>query len=238
MNIAFDTYTLQARLTPVLIAVFPVAIALATWLPGQSATWNLLGTVILSFGLTVLLAQVGRDRGKRKEPELFASWGGVPTTRMLSYQRTSLDRFTLNRYHDKLKTLVPELTLPGPQEERQNPSEANRVYESSIRYLREKTRDQAKFPLVFAENVNYGFRRNLWAMKPIGLPAAILGIIGCVSFATRNWSAQSASLFFSLVGLAINVIFLLLWIFLFKPNWVRVAAEAYAERLLGSLDTM
>ncbi len=238
MNITFDAYTLQARLMPVLIAVFPVGMALATWLPGQSVTWNFLGTVILTFGLTALLAQVGRDRGKRKEPELFASWGGVPTTRMLSYQRTSLDRLTLNRYHDKLKTLLPELAVPGPQEERQNPSEAYRVYESCVRYLREKTRDQAKFPLVFAENVNYGFRRNLWAMKRIALAAGVLGIIGCASFAIRNWSTKSTPISFSLVGLAINVVLLLLWIFLFKPNWVRLAAHAYAERLLGSLDAM
>ena len=238
MNVPFDTYTLQARLTPVLIAVFPIAIALTTWLPGQSATWNFLGTVILSFGLTALLAQVGRDRGKRKEPELFASWGGVPTTRMLSYQRTSLGRLTLNRYHDKLKALLPQLAIPGPQEETLNPSEANRVYDSCVRYLREKTRDQAKFPLVFAENVNYGFRRNLWAMKPIGLPASVLGVIVCALFAMRNWSVKSAPMFLSVAGFAINVVLLLLWIFLFKPNWVRLAAEAYAESLLGSLDAM
>jgi len=238
MAFTLDTYTVEARLMPVLITVFPIAIAiaLATWLPGQSATWNFVGTVILAFGLTLLLAQVGRDLGKRKEGELFAAWGGIPTTHLLSYRMTTLDRLTLDRYHAKLKNLLPELTIPGPQEEMKNPSEANRIYESCVRFLRERTRDQVKFPLVFAENVNYGFRRNMWALKPPGLLTTVLGILGSTIFVVHNWSAKSGTFVFALIAIGINAGLLLLWIFLINPSWVRLAARAYAERLLGSLD--
>ncbi len=142
------------------------------------------------------------------------------TRNLLSYQRTSLDRLTLDRYHEKLRTLLPDLAIPGPKEETQNPSAAYRVYESCVRFLRERTRDQEKFPLVFAENVNYGFRRNLWAMKPIGFPAALVGIVGCALFVTRNWSAMSSPLVFALAAIAINSVLFFLWVFLFKPTLI------------------
>ncbi len=238
MGLILDRYTLEARLMPVLITVFPVAIALATWLPRQSATWNFLGTIILSFGLTVLFAQIGRDIGKIKERDLFAAWGGTPTTLLLSYGLTSLDRLTLTRYHDKLKILLPDLIIPGLQEEIKNPSGAYRVYETCVQFLRERTRDPAKFPLVLAENINYGFRRNLWAMKPVALCSTVLGMLGGLVFVFCNWSGNSVSCVFALVAIAINGVLLLLWVFVVNPKWVRVVARAYAERLLGSLDTL
>ena len=40
--------------------------------------------------------------------------------------------------------------------------------------LREATRDTSRFPLVFAENANYGFRRNLWGLRPIGTGVAVV----------------------------------------------------------------
>lgn len=36
----------------------------------------------------------------------------------------------------------------------------------------EVTPDHRKFPLVIEENINYGFRRTFWGMKPYGLTIA------------------------------------------------------------------
>jgi len=44
-----------------------------------------------------------------------------------SFQFTSLDRLTLERYHAKLKMLLPELAIPGPLEEVKNGAEAYKV---------------------------------------------------------------------------------------------------------------
>jgi len=76
-------------------------------------------------------------------------------------------------------------------------------------------------------------------MKPIALAASVLGILGCILFALRDGSMKSPPFFFALTAIVLNGVLILLWIFLFKPNpSVHLPAQAYAERLVGSLDTM
>ena len=41
-----------------------------------------------------------------------------------------------------------------------------------------------------------------------------------------------------LVGLVFNVAVIPLWLFVIRPQWVRIPAEAYARRLLESVDTI
>lgn len=238
MDFPLDRYTYQARLLPALIAFTPVGFAIAVWFPGEAATWNWLGTLFISLGLAALLSQLGRDRGKRKESWLFQQWGGIPTTRMLSHRVSKLNSLTLKRYHSKLQTLLPELKIPTPSEETQNQSSANRVYDSCVHFLREKTRDLKQFPLVFSENINYGFRRNLWALKPYGIPSSLVGIISCGLAIIHRGHESPSGLLLGIVGTAISLSLLFLWLIVFTPNWVRIPADAYAERLSGSLDNL
>lgn len=195
-----------------------------------------MGLIFVSSGLATLVSHFGRDLGRRKETELFRMWGGVPTTRMLSYRFTRFDALTLGRYHTKLKILLPDLRIPDLADERTNPSRASEVYGSCTSFLREKTRDLKAFPLVFAENINFGFRRNLYGWKPIGLIAASLGVVSCAFFTATHLRAELSVLLFGTAGAVVSVTLLFLWLFIIKPDWVRLAADAYAERLIRSLD--
>jgi len=58
--------------------------------------------------------------------------------------------------------LIPAHPMPMIDDERSEPESADHVYDSSTAFLLEKTRDKKAFPLIFEENCNYGFRRNLW----------------------------------------------------------------------------
>lgn len=238
MELPFDKYTYRARLLPSLLAFLPLAFAATVWFPGEEATWKTLGLIVVSSGLATLLSHLGRDLGKRKEVGLFQRWGGVPTTRLLSHRFTKFDAVTLGRYHTKLKTLLPELQIPDLAEERTNPSRASEVYGSCTSFLREKTRDQKTFALVVAENINYGFRRNLYGWRPIGLIAASFGIASCALFTAKHLRAEQSVLLFGIAGLVVSVTLLLLWLFTIKPEWVHLAADAYAERLIRSLDAL
>jgi hypothetical protein len=238
MDFPFDKYTYHARLLPVLIALIPLGLGLGVWFPGQTAVWKFTGAFFISFGLTALLSQLGRDLGKSKEPSLFKMWGGGPTTRMLSQRLSTLDPTTLKRYYAKLRVLLPDLNIPERSDEVRDPSAANQVYSSCVLFLRENTRDRKRFPLVYAENVNYGFRRNLWALKQVGIWSAALGAISCSLFVVLGIQAKPSTVLFGIVGALVSGVFLVLWLFVFNPNWIKLAANAYAERLLGSLDNM
>ena len=218
------------------VALLPASIGIAVWIPAVSSVWNYVGTFFVALPLTAVLAQIGRQAGKQSEAELFQSWGGTPTTRLLSHRFSSFNKLTLGRYHKKLCSLLPDLRIPEPSDEIKNPGAANQVYDSCVHFLREKTRDRKQFPLVFAENANYGFRRNLWAVKLYGIESSVIGIICCVVFLRYGVTGESKSL--SVVGLLISVAFLVLWLTVFKPTWVRAAAYSYAERLLGVLDIL
>jgi hypothetical protein len=237
MEVPLDKYTYQARLLPALIAFAPVGFAFGVWSLNETAVWKSFVAIVASFGFATLLAQLGRDLGKRKEPLLFAQWGGKPTTKLLSHRFSSLNTATLRRYHAKLAKLLPDLKIPEPTEEMKGPTEAAQVYDSCTIYLRENTRDRKKFPVLFAENVNYGFRRNLWAWKPFGIIAASVGLASAVVFAVVRRSSGRSELTFCLVSGTASLTLLLLWLFVIEPSWVRVTADAYAERLIGSLDT-
>lgn len=227
-------YTRRARLRPALLVALPLGIATLSWFPHGLTGWSALWGLIVWSGGTALMAQVGRDWGLKKQRKLFQMWGGKPTTRLLRH-RDVRNKEILVRRHRKLEELMPNLQIPSPEEEQANPSAADEVYENCATFLREKTRDRKKFRLVFEENCNYGFRRNLWGMKPLGI---LLAIIGCAAvgilFIVKGFSTSPLAI---ACGFG-NMLLLLGWVLVFTPKWVRIPAEAYGERLLESCENL
>jgi hypothetical protein len=233
----FDTYTRRARLYPALLVVLPLGIATLAWFPEGLVGWGTLWGLVVWSGGTALLSQVGRDKGKAKEPGLFEQWGGMPTTRMLRH-RHAPNSVTLARRHKKLQELLPNVKIPTLAEEEADPTRADEVYRSCTTFIIARTRDQKRFPLVFEENCNYGFRRNLWGMKALGLATAVAGT-GAVA-ALLMWdflrNATPAPLALA-CGLG-NLTLLAGWLFWFTPKWVRIPAVAYAGRLLEASEKL
>lgn len=194
--------------------------------------------MVVSVGLSMLVVQFGRDFGKRKEPALWESWGGPPTTQFLRHRNTKFNPLLRQRYHSCLRKLRPDLKIPSPEQEVRDPDGADQIYSATTRYLISETRDIKKFPLIFKENVNYGFRRNLWGLKPFGLAISTLGASACmlrlwlVYQSNQRISAETAS------GSVINLALLLVWLFWVTPSTVRITAEAYAERLLEACEKL
>lgn len=238
MKFDHDFYTFQTRLLPFFLVILPLALTLLTARPTQSLGLDTVITLATSLGVTALFAQLGRDAGKRKESRLFQLWSGPPTSLLLSHQNSRLDRFTRARYQRKLESLIAGLTFPTPEGEKQDPNHAFGVYQTCVNYLREKTRDRKRFPLIYAENVNYGFRRNLWAMKPAGLFTAMLGVVGSATFSYKHFTATENVFIVGFVAVAINCALLAWWLLRINPNWVKLTAEAYAERLLAACDNL
>jgi len=75
-------------------------------------------------------------------------------------------------------------------------------------------------------------------LKPYGL---FISIVAAVVLGARLYSEYSlrATVPPWMLGFeVINILFVFAWLLWFRPDWVRVPAEAYAERLMESLDTL
>ncbi|MFH2050931.1 MAG: hypothetical protein ABIK96_00505 [bacterium] len=234
MQFVPDVYTRRARLAPLLLTALPVGLATLAFFPQGFPNWGVVWGFVTWCGGIGLLAQLGRDAGKAQEAELFAEWGGPPTTVMLRH-RSAANPIAVTHRHDVLSRLFPDLEIPSKDDELRAPENADHVYEQCVRQLRNLTRDHSAFPLVFDENCSYGFRRNLWGMKPFGLALTILAILvtGVVGWRSAQLAATSV-----IVSMALNLVLVCIWVLCVTRGWVRTAADAYAERLLEASDTL
>lgn len=225
-----DPYSRRAQLRPALLALLPILVTTVAVCPEVMGSWHVFAGILVYAGLTTLIAQLGRDRGRQKQSLLYALWGGKPTTQFLRHRDSPIDRITLKRYHQALGRSI-NCPFPSAQEEQANPASADEVYESGVRFLLEHSRDRARFSLVFVENVNYGFRRNLWGMKPIGISLAVAGLLLCTMPAFHLWGRTYSPAY--VVAVLLDLGLLVVWVTWIHPIWVKTAAEAYALRLLA-----
>lgn len=238
-----DLYDRNARLKPALLSGLPVVAAMVLLIPEIGVVWSAIGGLVLYSGGSMFLIQIGRDRGRGLQARLYASWGGKPSVAMLRHSDDRLDSPTKKRYRRFLDAAIPSLALPSTEEERNDPERADQEYESANSWLLEQTRDQDRFALLFKENINYGFRRNLAGLKPIGLS------MDAVAFAlVLGWAAAwCVDLFPNVIegltiewwmSLAMTVGHSLFFFIRVNDEWVRLAAETYAKQLLAACDAL
>jgi hypothetical protein len=174
-----DNYTIRARIFPALLAALP-GLALAAVM----VSWRQLGVshVIATGAAMVLLyafSDLARRLGKRHEQALFSKMGGKPSTYMLRHRDTTFDAAAKTSWREFLAGRIKE-KAPGADTEADNPAGADGFYTRCGDWLREHTRDQKKFKLIFEELVTYGFRRNLLGLKWPGLALNGLVVIACL----------------------------------------------------------
>jgi len=238
MNTLLDTYAWEARVKPALIVLLPVAFACIAWEPrSQDFAEPLIGAAV-GAGILLLLANIARSAGQRLQGRLVKDWGGLPSTLMLRHRDGQIDPLTKARYHQALKELVPNATIPSATDEAAGPDAADQVYEACRSALLAKTRDQKAFRLVFQENMNYGFRRNLVGLRGLGMLLAGGGVAGCVWKIIRDVGAGHAVTLLSVLGLLGCVALLWAWVTVLNTSWVRRSANDYARRLLEAIDLL
>jgi len=237
-DLLLDRYTLRARIGPALLMILPASLGAFAWYPGQATLPESAMGVIIGLVLALLLGQFVRDAGFQKERELFQSWDGPPTTRFLRHRDQQLGGSTRARYHQCLTRLLPDLQLPSVSDEDRDPIAADQVYESCTRHLREKTRSAGDFHLVHETNTEYGFRRNLWAVKPTGVGLAVLGTIATSARLGMAYAHSEPIAAATLAGAVLSTSLLVWWWRRITPSWVRVAADSYAERLLATCEVL
>jgi len=221
----FDTYSLRARIYPAFLTVLPATVVVVMLWPQSpiQTVWPL----VASLGVTFFLANWVRDRGTRLEKVLTREWDGLPTTRLLRWRNDAGDP-DFGRRRARLEQLVgfmlPDLAAEVDVER------SDAIYVSAVRMLRAWVRQQPEASrLVQEENASYGFRRNLLALKPIGVGLSLIGIAFDVGWAICV-DAQ-----ISVIVAIVHVLVLVGWLTVVQSDWVREQGERYASQLFDVL---
>jgi hypothetical protein len=251
----FDNYGRQARLYPGLLTLFPPLLTAIAWFPEliSSSIGATLLTIASSCGLLYGLAVVSRTQGKGTEKRLLCTWGGWPTTLWLRRSSDFLQPQTLARYHRYLTANVPGLELPSREDEAGDPASADLAYSSAVKWLQERCRGK-EFPLLEKENAEYGFRRNLRGMRPIGLLLCLLAAIfsanailqGHHDLVVALVDLSGGQCWHALTGISppivgatiVDLIAIAGWLTIVRDQWVRDAGDQYARALLATCDKL
>lgn len=233
--IEFNTYSLKARVYPSVIVLFPCFILAIVYVTNVELYYHYFTSFTCLGVFSFVLAQIGRHNGKKKENKLFKYWGGKPTSLILRHSNDHLDIHTKKRFHTKLEQTIPDIKIPTNEEEMENLQAADVIYDSCTKFLISKTRDTSKYSLLFKENINYGFRRNLWGMKTLAIGIITICILVHSFMMTQKFTSIETVNTKDWMLLGIFILFVLFWSLMVNREWVKTTAFAYAERLYETL---
>jgi hypothetical protein len=231
-----DSYERRARLTPGLLAVVPIALTVIVLGLRENPVVATCAGLLSAVGGPFVLANIVRDRGMALQAKIFRSWGGPPTRRFLQTYNTEHSAAERTAWRRDVES-ASGTTLPTADDERLNADHAAGTYDAAISRVRTKTRDKKQFGLVFEENRNYGYWRNLRAMRAFGIVIATLCLLvvgTAASIAARSDLLADTSRSTFVLGALLDIGALAFWLIVPSEAAVKRASERYAERLLES----
>ena len=234
----FDAYSIRARLFPAIIAAAPAFAALALLI-----SWKTFGlsNTIASLGILVLLyavADLSRNRGTRIQSEIYQEQGGKPSIILFRRNDKTIDAGSKERYREFLSEKL-NVAAPTPEEELENQDLADAFYDQCGVWLRQNTRNTKAFPILFGENITYGFRRNLLGVKAFALWLNVIIVIVSVFILWRlSWNIESLQGNKALVVLIVAVAHAAYMLLAVNRDAVRDASRAYARELILSCESL
>lgn len=240
----FDPYKYGARVKPALLLVLPIVIYVMAFFEAARSWGGVLSSFLVAFGVIAFAASQMSSKGNKLQEKLYKTWGGAPTTIVLRHADDTVEGPTKMRYMKRLAVLVRDFVIITAEQERADPKAADGMYRSATAFLREQTRDTKKYAMIFNENVDYGFARNLTACKPFGIALTLVCLTLCLIglYHTLDMPLKDLSLAalaqhpLLLAATGVELIILVCWIVLVNHEWVRVRGIAYAKRLFASCE--
>ena len=233
----FDAYSIRARLFPAIIAAAPALAALTLLISWKSFE---LSNLIATLGMLVLLfaiADFSRARGRAIEGKLYAVHGGMPSITMFRRNDGTIDAGSKDRYRAFLAGKLA-VVAPSPADENADQAAADAFYGQCGNWLRQNTRDTKKFPILFGENITYGFRRNLLGVKVLALCLNAIVVAVCTFILWRlSWDTdtpQGSRTAVVLVVAAAHAAYMLLAV---SRTAVWDASKAYGRELILSCES-
>ena len=239
---AFDAYDMKARLFPGLLVLLPAIVYLGLTYGAKHPALAALGSIIGVCGGPYALAAFVRTWGQRAQTNLYMRWGGQPSTILLRHSDARIATQTKQAYHAQI-ALKLGLKMPSAEEEENDPVSADQAYAAAADALRPMTNNKVTFPFVFKELVAYGYNRNAFGARWVGmlvaLSCAVVVFIRSGALSLQSLAFDMKPLFaLSLsdgLTLIVCALLSLLWLFHFTGKTVEQSGFSYALRLLEAL---
>lgn len=235
-----DPYDIKARLFPGLLVLVPAIAFLVLLYGSKSPAVVGLATVLSSCGGPYLLASFVRTWGQHAQDRLFQKWGAQPSTMLLRHRDGMLPMQTKLRYHKLVESRLA-VCLPSVEEEQLNPSAADAAYTAAGDALRPLTNDRKAYPFIFKELVAYGFNRNAYGTRWVGLTVAVMtllvtalhsGALRLSPIIVDHTALDDAHIIVMMLAFGMAC----LWCLHFTSATVKMAGFGYAKRLWESLE--
>jgi hypothetical protein len=234
--VGFDEYDRKARLTPGLLLILPVAFVIVAFGLKQYPAVAVAGALLGGAGAAYLLAILIRQLGKEAEIRLWKKWGGPPTTSLLRMRSPTPNPILRDSWRHAVQNRTG-LTLLSETAEAADPETADNTIEAAVRQLL-GYRDNAAYPLVKVELIQYGFERNYYAARWYGRTIALLAI-GSLVFGLIDRSLRidgaNASHGGLIAALVLNALLLAMWVITPSEPRTKSAALRYADQLLQAV---
>ena len=223
-----DRYERKARLLPGLILAAGPALTGGTLLQEFAAWYTAASTAVgVELLAAIILGHYARARGRVLEETLWASWGGPPTTRWLRPSDTTCSDQQKSKWRGAIKRLTGT-TIPASVPEGGTEASVDRVITEATRQLRYALRDKPNAAILRSHNEDYGFARNLLAVRWLWFMLSIL----CVA-------ASAVALFlgmkpYAAIAVSVTVLAVSALVASELPGYVRRCADRYAESLFAA----
>lgn len=230
-----DDYDRFARFLPVVTVTSPIAVGVTVVTGVDVNAWLMLVPVPVIMSLSILFASLAANSGLRTQKRLWQEWDGPPTTRYLRHRNCEYQQKTKSRLHEHMSSLG--FTVPSPEVETTDPDSADDEYEAYVKELRSRTRDPRRFPLVRSYLKQYGFSRNLYAIRRVGVAIAVTTAVFGVAYTLANPLEFTKIMALSPIWVfSIAMAYTLL--FHVNAEMVKTNAERYAEFLFEATNRL
>lgn len=235
--ILLDAYERRARFVPAFVALLPIAVMiLGLGLKAQPVIASALGLLSVIGGPFILASRV-RAAGVALQERLVKEWDGLPSRHALRLRSGGgQDAWPIAQREAwrAAAERVAEVVLPSGEKETADPQGTDGVYDAAATKLRGLTRDKQQFPLVFEEVRNYGYERNLLAVRWVGLAVAFVCLVGTVilSLVNPRWTIGSVSRSSLWILTGIDLLVGVFWLVFPGKSRALLVARRYTEALM------
>jgi hypothetical protein len=225
-----DHYERKARFLPGLLSLLP-ALPLGAAYGVSYEGWLALlaSTVGVGTALAVLLAHLSSALGNRLQRKLWPDWPhDAPTHRWLQpdSEETSAQQRAI--WYEAIRALTG-LDIAAAAG-RDDAGETRRVINDAVAALRTRVSRAPEGERVRLHLTDFGFARNLTALRPVWIPLSVLSAAGC--WAGVIW--LDCSLVWAVVSTGVAVVALPVGWFVL-PDYVRLRSRQYAESFFEAL---